>query len=270
MLTNAESWINVTKLNLDDLEKPDTILQRKVLSITSNPSKCFMKLELGIIPVKFVIMKKRLLFLQYILKENKESMMRKVFDALKQDSRKGDFIHLTNCDRETLNLNFTDFEIENMSKWCWKKILNKEVKKIAFSELLNENLTKEKTRDIHFDDLEISNYLKENERSSLSKLIFKIRSQTLNIKSWQPWNYSNNSCVKCEKTKETMSHFVTCVEYPTEIEHNWWDIKQNNTETQKEIARIVEKRFKIRQEILDSQQEGGQASNTGSNAPVDC
>ena len=67
-----------------------------------------------------------------------------------------------------------------------------------------------------------------------------------------------------------MSHFVTCVEYPTEIELKWWDIKQNNTERQKEIARIVEKRFKIRQEILDSQQEGGQASNTGSNAPVDC
>ena len=71
-------------------------------------------------------------------------------------------------------------------------------------------------------------------------------------------------------TEETMSHFVTCVEYPTEKEHTWWDIKQNNTERQKEIAKIVGKRFKIRQEILDSQQEGGQASNTGSNAPVDC
>ena len=77
MLTNSESWINVTKQNLDDLEKPDTILQRKVLSVTSNPSKCFMKLELGILPVKFVIMKKRLMFLQYILKENKESMIKK-------------------------------------------------------------------------------------------------------------------------------------------------------------------------------------------------
>ena len=54
MLTNAESWNNVTKQNLDDLEKPDTILQRKVLSVSSNPSKCFMKLELGILPVKYV------------------------------------------------------------------------------------------------------------------------------------------------------------------------------------------------------------------------
>ena len=58
MITNAESWINVTKQNLDDLEKPDTILQRKVLSVSSNPSKCFMKLELGILPVKYVILKK--------------------------------------------------------------------------------------------------------------------------------------------------------------------------------------------------------------------
>ena len=47
--------------------------------------------------------------------------MRKVFDAFKQDRQKEDFIK-TKCDRETLNLNFTDFEIENMSKWSWKNV----------------------------------------------------------------------------------------------------------------------------------------------------
>ena len=51
MLTNSESWINVTKLNIDELEKPDTILQRKVLSNSGNSSKVFMMLELGLVPI---------------------------------------------------------------------------------------------------------------------------------------------------------------------------------------------------------------------------
>ena len=37
LLTNVESWINVTKANVEDLEKPDTHLIRKVLSVTGNP-----------------------------------------------------------------------------------------------------------------------------------------------------------------------------------------------------------------------------------------
>ena len=59
LLTNSESWINITKKNIEDLEKPDILLQRKILSNSGNPSKCFIQLELGIIPIKFVLMKKK-------------------------------------------------------------------------------------------------------------------------------------------------------------------------------------------------------------------
>ena len=86
LLNNSESWINISKKDIEDLEKPDLILMRKILSITGNPSKVFMMLELGIAPVRFVIMKKRMQFLHYILNESTESMIRKVYDTLKQDS----------------------------------------------------------------------------------------------------------------------------------------------------------------------------------------
>ena len=99
LLNNAESWINITQKNIEDLEKIDLNLQRKVLNVTGNPSPIFMMLELGTIPVRFVIMKKRLQFLHYILNENKESMLSQVFETLKSESKKGDFVHLTNGDR---------------------------------------------------------------------------------------------------------------------------------------------------------------------------
>ena len=86
LLNNAESWINITQKNIEDLEKTDLMLQRKVLSVTGNPSRVFMMLELGIIPVRFVMMKKRLQFLHYILNENIESTISQVFETLKKDS----------------------------------------------------------------------------------------------------------------------------------------------------------------------------------------
>ena len=92
LLTNAESWINVTKNDLDTLEKPDVTLQRRIFSSSGNPCKTFMMLELAIVPVRFVISKKRLQFLHYILNESTTSMIRNVYEALKNDSRKGVFL----------------------------------------------------------------------------------------------------------------------------------------------------------------------------------
>ena len=60
MFSNSKSWINQTKKDLETLEKPDTFLKRNVLSQQGNPSKVFMYLELGVIPVSFVMMEKQL------------------------------------------------------------------------------------------------------------------------------------------------------------------------------------------------------------------
>ena len=57
-----EGWINIVKKDNDDLEKPNTILFKKIWSTAGNPCTVFMQLEMGVIPVKFVIMQKRMIF----------------------------------------------------------------------------------------------------------------------------------------------------------------------------------------------------------------
>ena len=56
LLSNVEAMVNVTKSDIIKIEKPDLILQEKLLPSTGNASKCFRYLELGILPVKYVIM----------------------------------------------------------------------------------------------------------------------------------------------------------------------------------------------------------------------
>ena len=123
LLTNAESWMNLTKKDIEDLGKPDVQLLRKVLSKSGNPSICFMQLELGIIHVKFVIIQKRMNFLYYILTESIESIVNQVYTSQKVDRRKGDFVQLTFEDRKILDIDHDDDEIRLMTKRAWKKLV---------------------------------------------------------------------------------------------------------------------------------------------------
>ena len=121
MLSNAESWINVTQKDLENLEAPDIILQKKILSTKGNPSKCFIQLELVVIPIKFILKLKRINFLHYILTEDKNSMISQVYTAMREDCKKGDFVSLIESDILDLEINHSDSEIEEMSRSSWKK-----------------------------------------------------------------------------------------------------------------------------------------------------
>jgi hypothetical protein len=132
LLSNAETWTNITETSLTKLTQPDTMLHRALLSNSGNPSRVFMCLELGVIPVRYVIMKKRLSFLNYILNENINSTIRKVYDTLKHDSRKGDFCYLVKKDMDDCKIEITEEEIKNYSKRTWKVFISKKVKEKAF------------------------------------------------------------------------------------------------------------------------------------------
>ena len=59
MLNNVESWINIDKTDLNNLEEPDTILQKIIFRSKGSPSKVFMYLKLGVLPMKYVNMEKK-------------------------------------------------------------------------------------------------------------------------------------------------------------------------------------------------------------------
>ena len=190
MLNNSESWINLTKVDLETLAKPDTILQRNIFENKGNPSKVFMSIELGVIPVSFVIMEKQLNFLKYILEQSMSSMLRQVYETLKKDSVKGDFIYLIEKDMDQLNITFTEEEIQGMTKPQWKKYVHSIVSEKAFEYLKEENENKTKTKHIDFEKLCMSDYLVHNKNTILSKVIFSARSGTLDLKVWKEWKYS--------------------------------------------------------------------------------
>ena len=121
---------------------------------------------------------------------------------------------------------------------------------------------RKKTRDIVFRSLKITNYLSQNSSTNLSKVIFSVRSKTLDIIVWNSWKYVDNICVGCNIQAETMCHFMTCISYTKETEESHWKtlLFENEIVKQFEIAQKIQKRMEMREDKINN--EDGLASHT--------
>ena len=71
MLFNSEVWYNITKSELELLETVDLMLLRGILKKNESTPKEMLHLELGLVPFREIIRRRRLGFLYYILHEKK-------------------------------------------------------------------------------------------------------------------------------------------------------------------------------------------------------
>ena len=75
LLSNAEGWYKLTKSEIEELESVDERLLRKVLESPVSTPKEMLYLELGVLPIGFIIRMRRLHFLKYILDEDENSLI---------------------------------------------------------------------------------------------------------------------------------------------------------------------------------------------------
>ena len=90
MLCNSETWFNLNKAELELLESVDLMLMRNLLRTTKSTQKEMFYLELGIIPLREIIKQRRLNFLHYILAQDEDSIMFKVFEKQYQERQNKD------------------------------------------------------------------------------------------------------------------------------------------------------------------------------------
>ena len=104
ILTNAEAWYDIKKNELETLEKVDESLLRQVLEAPSSTPKEMLYLKMGLLPIRFIIMSRRLNFLHCILNENKESLIYRFFKAQADNPVKNDWSETVKQDSEALGL----------------------------------------------------------------------------------------------------------------------------------------------------------------------
>ena len=128
LLLNCKAQVNLSERNIRSLEQTDEILLTKILDCDANSSNVHKYLELGIHPVRYKIMKKKVQFLQYILHQKETSMVHKVFKATCDNPLKNDFVKTCTGCLETQTISR-----RKLSKFKFKKLLTKKQMKLLLN-----------------------------------------------------------------------------------------------------------------------------------------
>ena len=124
LLLNSEAWVNLSDKNIRSLEQTDEILLAKILDSEANTSNVFKYLELGVYPVRYEIMKRKILFLHYLLQQHKHSMIYKVLESTRQNPLNNDFVKTCEKYLKQLDMNPTFEQIGLLSPWSVNKTKN--------------------------------------------------------------------------------------------------------------------------------------------------
>ena len=261
LLLNSEAWVNLTEQNIRKLEQTDEILLSKILDCEANTNNIFKYLGLGVAPLRFEVMKRKVLFLQYILQQKKDSMIYKVFEATLKNPLKNDFVQTCEKYLKSLKINLSLTEIEKLTKWRFKKIVKEKTTLAAFEFLMHE---KDKTRKdgkmskisiLKYETLELQQYLLEG-NTNISKFISKARSQTLDLKTQKKWKYNDLLCSGCTEREESGQEILSCDGFGSykreEIKPQYSWFHCGSVSDMVYCAKVMIERMKIREKIIEN------------------
>ena len=89
-LCNSEVGYNLTDADLSHLEYVDESLLRMIFETGVNTPKVMLYLELGLNPIRYINMNRRVMYLHYILNK-KKTLLYEVFMAQSRNACKGDW-----------------------------------------------------------------------------------------------------------------------------------------------------------------------------------
>ena len=255
ILTNCEAWYGLTASDIKQLELVDESLLRKILSAPSTTPKCMLYLETGCTPIRFIIRSRRLMFLHYILKQDKNSLVSKVFHAQLSNPVQNDGAVTCKEDLDKLQITQSWDEIRNLSKYSFRKIVREKIHQSALKTLVQEQKNLSKVKHFEFKNLRIQEYLLPNKLDlRLSKFVFLLRSRMLDVRCNYRNKYADTLCPLCLVDQDTQQHLMVCtvledsevvVEVPV-----YEQLFQSNVDKLCQIATILKKKFEKRQEVL--------------------
>ena len=98
----------------------------------------FPTLETGTIPIRFILMSRRLNFLHYILHENESSLIHQFLVAQAKNPSKSDWVKTVTNDLQELNIQLNFEDIKNISKSMFKNLVKDKVKIKTFQYLTSQ------------------------------------------------------------------------------------------------------------------------------------
>ena len=214
ILTNSEVWYSVKKKHLDVLESLDLMLLRKFFKAHSKTAKESFFLECGIVPIRFTIDKRKLMYLRTILRRPVTDMVRKVYKVQKTVKTPDDWGVDIKEVLQKYRIDLTDEQIMETSIYKYEKIVQKAVNAGAIQYLNDKAASHSKSEELMKSDLVREEYLNDPRfTTSDIQLLFQMKTKMLPVKTSFPSMWNNDvSCRTCQSSVqvESQQHLLFC------------------------------------------------------------
>ena len=210
MLFNSQTWSKLRKKDMEELKTIQLKLLKRIIGVAKSTCNAFIFLELGVLPIEFEIRKRQLMFLHRIVNLEVSDPVFQMFENLVRMNNEGETNWWT--DVEKLLEKYIGkgvWEVKEMSKGEYRSLVNSSIEKAALEELITECKSKKKTSSLTYESLKTQEYLKKLYPNQ-ARVIFKCRSQTLDLKSHSTYKYNDLTCRRCCQEDETLEHIINC------------------------------------------------------------
>ena len=253
LLCNSESWYNLTKAEVNLIESVDLQLLRNVFNVPKSTPKEMFYLEMGCLPLRYLIKKRKILFLHYILNENQNSMIYRFLMTQIKTSKKKDWIVQVMADLKELKFGEDLEQIRMMKKADLKNILDKRITEQAFQDLETIKQTHSKVMNLKHKRFEMQKYLKACNikiKQEEAQEIFRLRSRVSNVKTNFKANYDTFECEACFE-EESQKHILQCKILNEKHENvpEYEEIFDGNVKLKVEIAKRFLRNIRRREKL---------------------
>ena len=198
-LINTETWPNFTNKRIETLERTEQTFFRKILKAHSKTPIEAIYLELGVLPLRFNLMKKRLMYLHCILQRDEDEITKQLVLIQKDNCWEGDFYAQVKIDMENIKVTFD--EVAESTKETFEKMISKKISELAFQFLIAKAKSHSKVNERIYTNCEgACHYSDPRFTPDLTNLLFKFRTRTYLVKNNFRNNYVNTNilCPLCE------------------------------------------------------------------------
>ena len=138
ILTNVETWHNVGKADIAEIERVDKLFFMKLFEAPSSTPAVAFYLETGSVPLSVVIKIRRLMYLHAILRRPKNDMVRRVFSIQWNNPLQGDWVLLIKMDLLDFELPCDFNWVSSKTKETYKRIVKEKATTFTLQELLHK------------------------------------------------------------------------------------------------------------------------------------
>ena len=211
LLLNSEVWYGLSMKEIEIFEHLDLILLKRILETPKSTPNTGVYLELGCIPIRFIIKTRRVMFLHYLLQQDEKSVLYLFLQKQQECPNNGDWWLDVQQDLVDLKLMTSLDEIRRTSKISFKNKVRIAVQEAALEFLNSSKKDKSKLKDLYYDELKIQEYLISDELlTSEKKLLFQLRTRMINVKDNFKHGHVDLVCPLCMTYNDTQQHLLEC------------------------------------------------------------